>query len=310
MLDLRKASYTRQVLPEDLQSVGFDTLLHGNDLPEDRAGTTARAPGDAMLVQLHLDEDEVVATGATESRVSLYEAIELANLLEDFPGRIALDITGIEHKVWAPLIRTALECGRDLAVLYAEPDDYQRATEPLPGAIHDLSERIRGIEPLPGFARVAQRQDDRGYFAPLLGFEGARLAYVFDRQEVDVRRTYPVVGLPGFRIEYPTYTYLGNREQLEADQLHTRVEMARANCPFEAFQALRRIHVRAGGSYLRIAPIGTKPHALGAVLYAIANDDAVELVYDHPVRTISRTTGVRLVNVFEVSEFMKDQIHG
>jgi len=43
--------------------------------------------------------------------------------------------------------------------------------------------------------------------------------------------------------------------------------------------------------FLRIAPIGTKPHSLGAVLLKIAYPSRVDLIYDHPIRKKGRTKG-------------------
>jgi hypothetical protein len=52
---------------------------------------------------------------------------------------------------------------------------------------------------------------------------------------------------------------------------------------------------------LRIAPIGTKPHAIGSILFAINNPDIVELVYDHPVRKKQRTEGTARLHAYHVS---------
>lgn len=178
----------------------------------------------------------------------------------------------------------------------------RRARRELPGAVYDLSSG-RGIEPLPGFARLGRRRDEEGFFAPLLGFEGARLKHIFDQEEVEASRTRPIIGSPGFRMEYPAYTYMANRDVLELDSMDRRVEFAKASCPFEAYRAIERIHNRSRDKHFRIAPIGTKPHALGAVLYAILNQPAVEIVYDHPVHSKGRTSGSRGVYVYDVSAF-------
>jgi hypothetical protein len=52
---------------------------------------------------------------------------------------------------------------------------------------------------------------------------------------------------------------------------------------------------------LQIAPIGTKPHALGAVLFCLSRPRSVELVYDHPIRKLGRTTGASRLLVYDVS---------
>jgi hypothetical protein len=52
---------------------------------------------------------------------------------------------------------------------------------------------------------------------------------------------------------------------------------------------------------LKIATIGTKPHALGAVLFSLLSPRSIELVYDHPIRKASRTEGSARVLLYEVS---------
>ncbi|SHP69238.1 hypothetical protein [Mycobacteroides abscessus] len=305
MLDINEASYTRRIASGDLASVGIANVIFGDDIDEDRANATVAEVADlsdAKIWRIDLKDDAICHIDGYNGTVNLFETGELRAFIESIEGSIAIDLTSLEHRIWAPFTRVLVEMNRHFVALYAEPDDYRRSNE-VPGAVYDLS-TTRGIEPLPGFARISKRSDELGYFAPLLGFEGARLGHIFDQEEVEIARTSPVIGLPGFRIEYPTLTYLANRDMLSLDHMERRVEFARASCPFEAYRAIERIHYRSGRRHLRIAPIGTKPHALGAVLYAIRNTSAVELIYDHPVRAKGRTHGSRNIYVFEVSDFI------
>jgi hypothetical protein len=306
MLDIREPTFTRRLSSADLKSVGISYLLYGADIEEERAETIVAELGKYTATQLcrveSLDEARCRIHGQ-EVTVNLFETEDLRSMVESMDGVIAVDLTSLEHRIWAPILKALVTADAEVIALYAEPDDYRRS-EDLPGTVYDLS-TSRGIEPLPGFARLSRRSDDEGYFAPLLGFEGARLGHIFDQEEVEVRRTSPIVGSPGFRMEYPTFTYLANRDVLELDRMDQRVEFAKASCPFEAYRAIERIHARAGGKHLRVAPIGTKPHALGAVLYAIRNSSMVELIYDHPVRSKGRTRGSRGVYVYEVAGFLR-----
>ena len=216
---------------------------------------------------------------------------------------IYLDITGLGHRIWAPLLRAAVEEGSEVTVVYAEPETYARSTSPSPGLIFDLSERIEGIAPIPGFARLDLRDDKDAVFIPMLGFEGHRLAHIVESVQAPASLTFPLVGVPGFRPEFPYYTYLGNRLQLAVDSVHQNVQFAKANCPFEAFHAIHRIGREFRERTLTIAPIGTKPHALGAVLYYLARPSSVELVYDHPVRRDQRSAGLGKICLYNVSQF-------
>lgn len=305
MLNIGEASYTRRLASNDFASLGISNILFGDEIDEDRASTIATQVGtsaNATMWRIDIVDDAICHIDGYSAPVNLFESDELRAFLASLDGLVAIDLTSLEHRIWAPFIRTLIEMDVRCVALYAEPDDYRRSDD-VPGAVYDLS-TTKGIEPLPGFARLTRRTDEQGYFAPLLGFEGARLGHIFDQEDVDAVNTSPVIGLPGFRIEYPTYTYLANRDILELDRMDRRVEFARASCPFEAYRAIERIHGRAGRKHLRVAPIGTKPHALGAVLYAIRHSSTVELIYDHPVRAKGRTRGSRGIYVFEVSDFI------
>lgn len=306
MIDISTPGFTRRVHSSELGALGVAYLIYGEDIEEDRAETIVeQLSGESQVVLCRVTalDDALCRVDGIGISVNLYEASDLMDLAAQLDGLIAIDLTSLEHRVWAPLVKAFVSRGNQLVALYAEPNDYRKSFD-LPGTVYDLS-TSRGIEPLPGFARLARRIDDSGDFAPLLGFEGARLGHVFDQEDVEARATAPIVGSPGFRPEYPTYTYLANRDVLETARMHSRVEYARASCPFEAYEALTRIRSRIGKRHLRVAPIGTKPHALGAVLFAINHPSSVELIYDHPVRSKGRTRGSRGVYVYEVSGFVE-----
>jgi hypothetical protein len=304
VIDIAAPSFTRRLDSSEISSVGITHLIYGADIEEERAETIVEelssVPG-VQLCRVEAIDDALCHIHGLDTTLNIFEWAELEAFAQSMRGLVAIDLTSLEHRVWAPFVKALVSVGPEVVALYAEPNDYRRSEE-LPG-VYDLS-TTRGIEPLPGFAHLSRRSDDEGHFAPLLGFEGARLGHVLDQEEVEVSRTDPIVGSPGFRPEYPTYTYLENRDFLESGRMYSRVELARASCPFEAYEALSRIHQRYGKKHLRVAPIGTKPHALGAVLFAIANPALVELIYDHPVRSKGRTRGSRGVYVYEVSGFV------
>ena len=306
MINLLDPTFTHRVQLDSLRHSEISHLLFGADIEEERASIMASAfPYGSSTVACRVEQlDEAVCRfHAYDAEVNLFEADQIDDLVDGLTGKIAIDLTSLENRVWAPLVRALVRRGANFVALYAEPDDYRKSD--LPGFVYDLS-GSRGVEPLPGFAQVSRRVNDEGHFAPLLGFEGARLSHIVDQEEVEVSRSYPVIGSPGFRIEYPSTTYIANRNVLALEHMDQRVELAQASCPFEAYRALARIHSRVGARHLRIAPIGTKPHALGAILYAIENPTGTEIVYDHPQRSRGRTRGTRGVYVYEVSDFLAD----
>lgn len=245
------------------------------------------------------------ATNGASGRVALRSREQLQNFWNTISSEtIYIDITGLSHHVWAPLLKVGLSSrGRRVIGLYVEPGDYRPSPTPTEGEIFDLSERILGISPIPGFASLSEPGDQNVCFVPLLGFEGARFAYLLEQVQPPGNKIIPVVGVPGFRPEYPFYTYLGNRSWLAQTRAWREVKFARANCPFSLFYMLQEIAAEHPQDTLKIAPSGTKPHALGAVLYAMASPRSVELVYDHPIRKPTRTTGTARLLLYHLSTF-------
>lgn len=245
-----------------------------------------------------------------EQEFSLYDVTGLRALLEGLPQPVYVDITGLSHRVWAPLMRATAVGEADVRVVYLEPDEYLGGTFRDAYKIYDLSKRFEGLRPLPGFAYVPGEFDEEkpSQFIPMVGFEGSRLEYVITQTEPNLKETYPVIGIPGFRPDYAFFAYEGNRRSFEREYLYRRVQYAKANCPFEVFSLLGELRSLNPASKQRIAMIGTKPHSLGAVLYALGGSRDVELIYDNPVRARDRSKGQSRVLVYAVSAFMKSSV--
>lgn len=253
-------------------------------------------------------EDDIapfISVGA--QRLSLRRRDDLKAYLARLPNDIIyIDMTGLSHHVWAPLVAVALESKKDVRVIYVEPINYRYSDHPLKGEIFDLSERINGIAPLPLFASLRTPKDGDTCLIPLIGFEGARFAFMIEEVDPPGGKIFPVIGVPGFRAEYPFHAYLGNQQKLEETRSWQNVRYAKANCPFQLFYVLDEIATNSGSSFVKIAPVGTKPHALGAVLYCLARGQQVEIVYDNPKRKKSRTGGTHHFLLYSVSDFLRN----
>ena len=273
-----------------------DRSQHSTEWEEIRCDVTfARVLADDV-------SEAIIEVGGKELVVRLRSADDIDALLGR--GRYAavyLDITGLEHHVWGPILKGMRISGRRAFCVYVEPGDYRFSVAPTEGTIFDLSDSILGIRPLPGFASLMDVADEDALFVPLLGFEGTRFAHIMDSVQPGRDRVFPVIGVPGFRPEYPFYTYWGNRVALMDTGAWQYVRFAQANCPFSLYHVLSEIAQRIPGRYLKIAPIGTKPHALGAFLYYLDHSATTEIVYDHPKRKVGRTVGVSRTFLYDLS---------
>lgn len=233
--------------------------------------------------------------------VSLRDTVSASQLLE--ATQILIDVSGLPHHVWAPLLRAARDATSRLRVLYAEPESYKFHPSPSSATLFDLSEEFGGIGPLPGFAHLSSPEDEqKTLFVPMLGFEGSRPESLFMHINPPPK-IIPVVGVPGFQMHFPTYTIACNRELFVEYGVQTEVRLARASCPFEAYNVLKQIHRDYPDYYMYLAPVGTKPHSIAAVWYALDNPTSTEIIFDHPTRKTGRTKGIGTVHIYDFGAF-------
>lgn len=247
------------------------------------------------LIEIVEDGLETFSLDLDDNRVlvNLRSNTDFDRLVAHFENAtVYLDITGLTHSSWAWLIDMLLKrkSGETFA-LYSEPDEYKFNENPIGGQIFDLSKRILGISPLPRFAKFFQYRPDNFIFMPLLGFEGARLAHLWEDIQPLKENTYPVFGVPGFSYSYPFYSYQANKLVLTRESIWHNRRYEKANCPVSIFILGSSIISDNPEKILRIALLGTKPHALGAVLLKLTYPNRVDLIYDHPIRQSKRTTG-------------------
>lgn len=242
---------------------------------------------------------------------SRHDLRRFADKLLEISEAVYVDITGLNHHVWAPVVTELVSrvdatpaSGIHLIGVYVEPVHYTKSGVPRPGDIFALSDRLHGIRPLPGLVRLRRLTTESARIVALIGFEGWRFDAVLARLEPDAGTVVPIIGVPGFRAEFPFYSAEGNIIPLDRDDNWTRRELATANDPFEIYHLLDAMHAKNPGTLLRIAMVGTKPHALGAVIYHARRPEFSELIYDNPVRSAGRTDSDRTVLEYDISAFV------
>jgi hypothetical protein len=256
--------------------------------------------------------DAIYSTAAPLRRAMLRDVGELYALLGHGVGRpLYLDITGLSNHVWPAILKVARAAGFRIQVMYVEPRDYAYSASPRENVFFDLSELVSGISPIPQFSNLHEPDENEVSLVPLLGFEGARFKHLLEDVQPASGNVNPVIGVPGFRAEYPFYTYQGNQMPLKDSDAWQDVRFAKANCPFSLYYCLQDVVADyPDGWFFKIGLIGTKPHALGAVLYCLQYEEHVELIYDHTIRKPDRSTGQSTCLVYPVSEFLDRVVRG
>lgn len=289
----------------------------------------------AEMIEIPFAKGDVVLTASTDedrSRVAYPDAVKVTqvNVLNHFEAevdgigkfslrktndldqlstacrqfeRVFIDITGLPYSGWAPIVKHLCARIRSLYCIYIEPESYSMHPAPIDGAIYDLSERIDGIAPIPGFANISGAEAD----SPLVifsGFEGTRMRHICEETEISGSDVHVVIGVPGFKSHYPFVAMQSNMDAIDAIGLRVNIGSCGASDPFGAFDYVRNVIRSNAGNAIRVAPIGTKPQGLGAILSAIMNDRKVEIIYDNPTRSKRRSRGVGIIHVYSIGEFI------
>ncbi|SDQ29800.1 hypothetical protein SAMN05428982_0520 [Pseudoxanthomonas sp. CF385] len=277
--------------------------------PEERAKSWPALANSVPTRVIELSEtDELTIAAASMNgrtfELPLRNPDQLLSIADMSTSRsVDIDLTSLPTHIWAPLIKAYWEANVRIRAFYVEPGDYTQSSAPTEGELFDLSERINGIAPLPGFSSISKTEDGETVFIPLLGFEGSRLAHVVESLEPAPENIYPIIGVPGFRPSYPFHTYLGNQSTIQTTGSARNIHYSRANCPFSAFYCIEAITSRRGSNSVQLAPLGTRPHGLGSVLFYLASRETVEIIYDHPRKKAGRTSGVSRSCIYDISAF-------
>lgn len=259
------------------------------------------------FIELEYSWKDVVIDKKTGNNYSLRSRKSINDLLRIYPASIIyIDISGLNNRVSAALLKNALELERvKVRVVYTEPKHYKIEKFKEEGVFNDLSEQVNGIEPLPGFANIIPDDVDMKFVA-LLGFEGGRFTQMYETIQPPIDKIIPIIGVPGYRLEYPFVAYWGNRQPLNSTESWQYVKYAAANSIVDVYYLLQKIKNQPPHVKIKLAPIGTKPHAIGAILFAIKYPRDVEIVFDNPKRKSKRTEGVGLIVESRVSELLNE----
>ena len=190
--------------------------------------------------------------------------------------KIALDISCFTKPYFFYLIklfkeRFKIDC---ISVFYTEPQSYL-----FPRGIFSSYHSSTGpltISEIQGFPGYEARGEKR-VLVILLGFDGDLSKEI--NEDVSPSETLVVNGFPSYSPKFKDISLIAN-EKLTSDK-DVSIKFSRANNPFEVFNLLEDIKNKMENSFINIAPLGTKPMALGACLFALYYPD-VRVVYPLP----------------------------
>ena len=227
--------------------------------------------------------------------------LELETAVE---GSVLLEATTLGFVEILSCSRTLYKTFGLLDILYVEPISYRspRSQHLLHRRDFELSDEVPGYRGIPGNSFfLGSRHSPKCVF--LLGYEDSRLRRAFeDLQEINPSQSNLVIGVPAFQPGWETDVLANNIGVIREHHILGDLHYCGAANPAAVVDILSRIHNGLqNDERLFVAPIGTKPHGIGAALFVLEHPE-VGLLYDHPQRLQGRSTKVGNWHLFSVSQ--------
>lgn len=165
-------------------------------------------------------------------------------------------------------------------LLYTEPASYHKSRAKIvpDGSNYFTKGSIKTGE-IPSYSGSKDLSKKKALIV-LLGFEGERAVEVVRAVESDI--TIPINGFPAYRPEFKDISIVSNEELLWESEIFKNLDYAPANDPFETKKVLEKIYSQYSDRYnISVAPLGTKPMALGSCLFALQHKDC-RIIYPYP----------------------------
>jgi hypothetical protein len=189
-----------------------------------------------------------------------------------------------------------------MRLVYVEPQGYRRKIKEglCDFRNFELSDNRR-FQSIPHFQTDLQ-DIDPGRAVFFVGYEGPRLGQALEQIEVlQSWQKHVVFGIPAFEPGWEIDALANNVQHLtNKDDQVQYVSAASAEAAYLLLSDLRRNDKE--GRPILVAPLGTKPHAIGVALFLIEHEsmDHAVLLYDHPTPSKERSNEVRRWHFFDV----------
>ena len=199
--------------------------------------------------------------------VSILPCLREINSYISKKANIGIDISCMPIPFIAQLLHFLLDRYSDkiITMYYTEPAHYTLKK------LFDYSAYSGEIDikTVPGFEGETSHIDEvKRVVFYLMGFEMTYLNRLIP-QDVNPNKIAPINGFPSYYPKYKDISLINNNANFY--QRDVKIIYSEANNPFETYNTLAILADMNKGYRIDIIPVGTKPMALGACLYALRN---------------------------------------
>jgi hypothetical protein len=201
-------------------------------------------------------------------------------------SRLAVDISAFTRPYFFSLLKYLQDhCGLlTVDVFYTEPMSYV-----LPKGLLQSYRASLGplfVMEVPGFPGFTTGRK-KNILVFTLGFDGD--LSVFISEEVTPDSVVIVNGFPAYSPKFKDISLMNNERLLNASDAKESISYCRASNPYDLFNFLVVLRKKNPDAFFNIAPLGPKPMALGACMFALA-DNSIRVVYPMPEKYANVST--------------------
>ncbi|GAB3023507.1 hypothetical protein [Bowmanella dokdonensis] len=297
-----------EIKHDEIESSEADLFFYGSPL-DDRGALSTSALNRAKInrgIRVNLDA-EIMTFCIDDSSVRIRNINSYLDIqLENKPiKKVFLDATtlGVPEILYILRWLARLQKRVEVDILYVEPESYPPRIEMKSEfGLHQfkLSHSSVGYRSLPGFTKTVSN-NNKTHLIALLGFERVRLGQLLTNDEgAFIENITPIFGVPSFKPSYDKHTIFQNIDSLKNKA--EKPKFSSANNPYDTYKLLQFIYKGLQGRVVNIAPIGTKPMAIGACIFILQNLAAnVGVMYDHPQKSLNRTKGFSRIHLYSIT---------
>lgn len=230
------------------------------------------------------------------------ECHEIDTYLKKFDiHEVLVDATSLGIPELALLIKNIKDICVELVFLYVEPEEYLSKNSALTSQEEFvLSTNIVGFESagIPTISKTVSTEKER-IFIFFLGFEESRLHSAIEAYDISSDEAKIIFGVPAFQVGWELRSIKRNINVLKEFNEIKSISYCGANSVESSLNLLRSFKDKFPNCDIHILPIGTKPHALGTLLY-LEEDSNSSLLFDQPQKRVGRTTGISEIHFYKV----------
>lgn len=211
---------------------------------------------------------------------------------------ILMDLSSLDHVLIMFLTKQLLTniTPKALFASYIRPEKYNNKEET---EGFGLSEKVRSIEAVPGFAK---RECDNQTLCAFLGFEGVRIKNVLETVH-SIGRFVPIVAFPSGDPQWYNVTILNNMDMLQSEARDVAIHKCFSEGIFSAVNLLES--TISQDEKIVLAPLGTRPHSMVCAIFACRRQNA-RIIYDFVVENENRAVGISNITIYHLSSFIKN----